>query len=175
MALDPLPFSSVGGHDNEVRDHRICVDRRSFWGSTFSSKSSNNTKVCYGDVVKTSCLSKLLLAFMFIWLPVSGTVGAVMPLSSVMKKQAGLSLQAQADSSVSDEEPPAPCHGDIKKSTRVQSCSHCAVCHLTASTTFEVRATPFLPLGQVFSAAFDVADLSFIPDLPIPPPRLSLA
>ena len=119
--------------------------------------------------------TKLILAWMIIWLPISGTLATVMQLSNVITKQYVPLVEADADSSTSIGAPAMPCHGDLKKPAQSLACSHCALCHLTASIAFDLPAMHLPRITEIFLAVFYAAPASFIPDLPNPPPRFSLA
>ena len=131
--------------------------------------------MCYLSVMRRLSLTKLILAWMIIWLPISGTLAAVMPLSNMTIKQFVPLAEADSDSLTSIGAPEMPCHGDLKKQTQSQACSHCALCHLTASIAFDLPAMHLPRITQIFSTASYAAHVSFIPDLPNPPPRFSLA
>lgn len=119
--------------------------------------------------------TKLILFWMIVWLPISGTLASVMPLSSMIKNHSSLTVQIDADSVEALDEPTKPCHGAAKKSPKAQACSHCALCHLTASTASNIPAMYLPHFTRNFANALFVDYPSFIPDLPNPPPRFSLA
>lgn len=127
--------------------------------------------------------NKLLLLWMLIWLPVSGAMAAVMPISGMfgtasVASMTDVSTNAPAtDTGVTAADAiksSMPCHGSSPATDTPPSgtCTHCVLCHLAVSLML-----PSLPVVQGiapsrdFSATPTLSHTSFFPDPASPPPR----
>lgn len=126
---------------------------------------------------------KLVLAWMFVWLPFAGATAAVMPISGILVTATAGTL-ATATVVVNSEASSGgnffimPCHDKSAsvKASLGQSCSHCVLCHLAGALALSaVPIMPQVPSAHFFLTAPTLPHPSFIPDLLIPPPRASLA
>jgi hypothetical protein len=133
--------------------------------------------------MQMNSLRKLVLLFMLGWLPLSGAIAAVMPISGMpggsarsFSAPASDDVQA-ADASASMIVSSMPCHNSDSSAPSSDSalsgtCTHCVLCHLAVSLI-----PPTIPTLQAFkpSHRFTSAPLlshaSFIPELASPPPR----
>ena len=113
---------------------------------------------------------KLLLFWMIVWLPVAGTLAAVMPLTDTFG-----AISVRTASIIEDSNVVAmPCHGTTQdgKTTFGPSCSDCALCDLAG-----VLALPEIPFvvanipTSVYIASQVFNHPSFVPELISPPPR----
>ncbi len=125
-------------------------------------------------------LRKALLLWMILWLPFAGAMAAVMPISGAPSQIAVLASNAQLAAEVesSGDEFVMPCHGKSNaiKASLGQSCSHCVLCHLAGALALGIMPVmPQLPPSHIFVAMPLLPPPSFVPDLPNPPPRPSLA
>ena len=133
--------------------------------------------------MQMNSLRKLVLLFMLGWLPLSGAIAAVMPISgmpggSARSFGAAASADVQpADATASTIVASMPCHksGNSAPSadpTLSGTCTHCVLCHLAVSLI-----PPSIPTLQAFkpshrfASAPLVSHASFIPELVSPPPR----
>ena len=118
---------------------------------------------------------KFLLAWMILWLPIAGAIGAAMPIS-------GAAAQSFAASSGNADDQDnlsfLPCHNKSggAKVPMGGSCSHCVLCHLAGALAMpETPVVPTLAPTHLFTAFRLTAHSSFVPELPVPPPRSFLA
>jgi len=126
---------------------------------------------------------KLVLGWMIVWLPFSGAIAAVMPISGILVTAtagtlATATVVVNAEASSGGNLFIMPCHDKSAsvKASLGQSCSHCVLCHLAGALALSVMPImPQVPPAHFFSAAPTLPHPSFIPDLLIPPPRSSLA
>lgn len=118
---------------------------------------------------------KFLLAWMILWLPIAGAIGAVMPISGPV----GQSLAA---SSVTGDDQDylsfMPCHNKSggAKVPMGEACNHCVLCHLAGALAMpEMPVVPNATPTHLFTAFTIFSHPSFVPELPVPPPRSFLA
>ena len=133
--------------------------------------------------MRMTSFNKLLLLWMLIWLPVSGAMAAVMPISGTFGTASAAAMaEASSNTPAMDSGVTAadaimasmPCHGSSPASDTPPSgtCTHCVLCHLAVSLML-----PSLPVVQGitpsrdFSATPLFAHASFFPDPASPPPR----
>ena len=127
---------------------------------------------------------KAVLVWMIAWLPASGAMAAVMPISgmsggAILMRASDLSLSASVLQDQIADPSVMPCHqgvaGDISTSTDSRpagTCTHCVLCHLAISLML-----PSLPAVQAtvpsrdYSATSLSPHASFVPDLASPPPK----
>jgi putative hemolysin len=134
---------------------------------------------------------KLVLAWMLAWLPWSGAMAAVMPLSALPGSTAGVAVAAIADTVSTAElsagpsaEPAAdtaststasmPCHdgGGTRDATQSGACTHCVLCHLAVSLVLPcIPELPGILPARDYAATPLLSHASFIPELSSPPPR----
>ena len=126
---------------------------------------------------------KLVLLWMIFWLPVSGAMAAVMPISGMSATVYGLAF-SNVPTNASEEKigealtdtvaSSMPCHSALPATDSPDSgtCNHCVLCHLAVSLML-----PSLPVVQGvvpphnFSTTPLLSHTSFVPDLASPPPR----
>ena len=128
-------------------------------------------------------LRKILLIWMIVWLPYAGAMAAAMPITGT-PAQASLATTAMAavdaalpTDSTSDEFL-MPCHGKAVngKLSLGQACNHCVLCHLAGALALgSMPVMPQVTPTHIFDASPLLPHPSFVPDLPNPPPRVSLA
>jgi hypothetical protein len=133
--------------------------------------------------MRMTLLRKALLIWMVAWLPFAGAVAAVMPItgtpaasSFIAKPMVDAGAASQSESS--SDEFSMPCHGKAGngKSTLGQTCTHCVLCHLAGALALgTMPVMPQLAPTHIFDAGPLLPHPSFVPDLPSPPPRASLA
>ncbi|MEO8103594.1 MAG: hypothetical protein ABI790_13790, partial [Betaproteobacteria bacterium] len=120
-------------------------------------------------------IKKLLLLWMIVWLPVSGAIAAVMPLTRSASTPVVAENASAGDQGVAT---PMPCHNTAGKvhAGLGEGCNHCVLCHLAGALTLStLPVVPSVPPSHVFSAAPIASHPSFVPELLIPPPRFALA
>jgi hypothetical protein len=115
-------------------------------------------------------LRNWLVLWMMAWLPLSGTMAAVMPLQMLAPIQA-------STANALDESMPMPCHAAQQDASAPSSgaCTHCELCHLASAliaSTFVQMETGKSP-GLDFMA-LPITFVSHIPELPQRPPSISL-
>lgn len=113
-----------------------------------------------------SFFHKPILVFMMLWLPLSGAMAVVMPLS-------GGTAASQSDASVTVTSS-MPCHDAdaTADTTKSGTCTHCVLCHL--ATSLMMPSLPVLPTlipSHHFMATPLLSHTSFIPEPASPPPR----
>jgi hypothetical protein len=128
-------------------------------------------------------LRKALLIWMILWLPFAGAMAAVMPINSSPMQTAQTATSAfdvvtasQAESA--SDEFSMPCHGKAAggKSVFGKTCTHCVLCHLAGALSLgSMPVMPQVAPTHIFDASPLLPHPSFVPDLPNPPPRASLA
>lgn len=120
---------------------------------------------------------------MIAWLPIAGAVAAVMPITgtpapSSLTAKSMMETEAAAKNESLGDEFSMPCHGKAAsgKSSLGQACSHCVLCHLAGSLALgSMPVMPQVAPTHIFDASPLLPHPSFVPDLPKPPPRASLA
>lgn len=125
-------------------------------------------------------LRKLTLVWMIAWLPFSGAIAAVMPISG-MPGGAVASLHAEmatdadsVDASVTGGISSLPCHNTAAISDTNPSglCEHCLLCHLAVSLMLpSIQNLPGLTPSNSFALATPSQHTSFFPEPASPPPR----
>lgn len=112
---------------------------------------------------------KFLLIWMIVWLPASGALAAVMPLSvAINVPSAGTVSGDDQDRAV------MPCHGTAvpEDNSFGQGCSHCVLCHLAGALVMpELPIIATLAPTHIFDTAPSPVHPSFVPELISPPPR----
>ncbi len=133
--------------------------------------------------MRMTFFNKFLLFWMLIWLPVSGAMAAVMPISgmlgnaSVILAPNALTNTREADVSAAPSDAVTssmPCHGSQPAGETPPSgtCTHCVLCHLAVSLML-----PNFPVVQGIAPSREysttplLSHTSFVPDLASPPPR----
>jgi hypothetical protein len=127
---------------------------------------------------------KAVLIWMIAWLPASGAMAAVVPISgmsggAILMRASDPSLSAPKLQNQITDSSVMPCHqgvaDDISTSTDSRpsgTCTHCVLCHLAVSLML-----PSLPVVQAtvpsreYSATSLSPHASFVPDLASPPPK----
>jgi len=124
-------------------------------------------------------LRKLLLVWMIAWLPLSGAIAAVMPISGMRgaasSNPAEMTEQAESAHTLSPAaQALLPCHTAAADSDTDQTgnCGHCLLCDLAVALMLpciqDVQGyTPSLS----FALAVSSAHTSFFPEPASPPPR----
>lgn len=125
-----------------------------------------------------SLFRKLVLIWMMAWLPASGAIAAVMPISGMAGGTVRIQMSAPSATDEAVENSALlsslPCHGADSSSDSVKTgtCTHCVLCHLAISLML-----PFIPdLQQLapshnFAATPLLSHASFFPEPTSPPPR----
>ena len=123
---------------------------------------------------------RFLLAWMILWLPFAGAIGAAMPISGAAGKiNSATALVADGQDNFSF----MPCHNKsgADKSTdgkvpMGESCNHCVLCHLAGALAMpQMPVVPTVAPTHLFTSVNLVLHPSFVPELPVPPPRSFLA
>lgn len=133
--------------------------------------------------MRMTFLRKALLIWMVAWLPFAGAVAAVMPIAGA-PAQTSLTANSMIDVDVApqaesiSEEFSLPCHSKSVsgKSSLGQACNHCVLCHLAGALALgTMPVMPHVAPTHIFAASPLFPHPSFVPDLPKPPPRVTLA
>ena len=117
---------------------------------------------------------KLVLIWMFAWLPAAGALAAVMPLSASMAAPSVANAASSSDLVMAT----MPCHGQSASGKMAfgQGCSHCVLCHLAGLlVTPEMPVIAMIAPTHIFVTSPLAIHPSFVPELTAPPPRPSLA
>jgi hypothetical protein len=133
--------------------------------------------------MRMTFLRKALLIWMVAWLPFAGAMAAVMPISGLPAQTAvagkpTMEVEASSQTESLSEEFSMPCHGKAagEKSSLGQTCNHCVLCHLAGALALgSMPVMPQVAPTHIFDASPLLPHPSFVPDLPNPPPRASLA
>lgn len=125
---------------------------------------------------------KLVLIWMIAWLPVSGVIASVMPISGmpsfaepVASNGIGNIETADSVAAASNTDPMSslPCHNPVSTdSAKSGSCTHCVLCHLAISLMLPAipELKSFAP-SHSFAATPLLSHASFFPEPVSPPPR----
>jgi hypothetical protein len=133
--------------------------------------------------MRMTFLRKALLIWMVAWLPFAGAMAAVMPISqspaqTAVAAKPVMVLEIASQTESASEEFSLPCHGKAsgEKSSLGQTCNHCVLCHLAGALALgSMPVMPQVAPTHIFDASPLLPHPSFVPDLPNPPPRASLA
>ncbi|MEP7156958.1 MAG: hypothetical protein ABI905_14360 [Betaproteobacteria bacterium] len=121
--------------------------------------------------MKMCLFRKLLVAWMILWLPASGALAAMMPLSAMSAGQ----VQSQTSYAAAAQDTTAmsmPCHQPVAGKQLTGGCTHCVLCHLAVALML-----PSMPHSETvtpshdFTATPQLSPASFFPEPASPPPR----
>ena len=137
----------------------------------------------YAYPMRMNLFRRLLLVWMLAWLPVSGVMAVVMPISGMFWTASAASMAAGATNAPATDTSVAvadaikssmPCHGPSPASDKPPSgtCTHCVLCHLAVSLMLpSLPVVQGIALSRDFSATPLLSHTSFFPDPASPPPR----
>ena len=121
---------------------------------------------------------KLVLIWMILWLPASGAIAAVMPISGMPAGKITAIMLGQTETAdmatgAADQVSAMPCHQTAAiDSSPSGTCTHCVLCHLAISLMLPAipEMKPFTP-SHDFAATLLLSHTSFFPEPVSPPPR----